>query len=65
VESGVPFFFKQWGQWCEWDQLPEDTAREVDAAGDGNYSGPRFFRNKSDTGSLLDDQEWKQFPTMS
>jgi len=50
--AGVPFFFKQWGEW-----LP-DAGWE---AGRTNYA--QFARvGKKAAGALLDGVEWKQFP---
>jgi protein gp37 len=32
-EAGVPFFFKQWGEWCYVDQMPDDTYMRIDMNG--------------------------------
>lgn len=61
AEAGVPFLFKQWGAHCECDQLPDHTAREVDAAGEGHYSDSRIFGKKA-AGRLLDGREHNEFP---
>jgi protein gp37 len=63
--AGVPFLFKQWGEYCHPDQMPPETYRQVDAAhnlsGHGNYNQPwRVGKNKA--GRLLDGQGWNQFP---
>ncbi len=61
--SGVPFFFKQWGQYCWPDQMPEGTFREVDAA--INLAGiPKepYRIGKMPAGRLLDGLEWNEFP---
>ena len=57
VATGVPFFFKQWGEW-----LP---ALCDGAPGDGqnlNCSDEPVRAGKKAAGSLLDGVAWKQFP---
>lgn len=60
VEAGVPFLFKQWGEW-----LPLASADEAD-----NYRGQlrdcgRFVKvGKHAAGRLLDGREWNEFPTI-
>ena len=61
VEAGVPYFMKQWGEWCEWDQLPEDIVRELDAGGEQPRDTP-FRVGKRAAGHLLDGQSWRQMP---
>ena len=61
VAADVPFFFKQWGAYCKYDQLPEDTARDVDAAGSSDDNGPLRVGAKT-AGHLLDGREWQEFP---
>lgn len=68
-EAGVPFFFKQWGEW-----LPLDQARTheqlklrksmVCLAGDGdNRDVDQWIRTgKLIAGHLLDGQEYREFP---
>ncbi len=72
VEAGVPFFFKQWGQWAPW--TPENNAHikgtvvypDIQTGKDGPANGNPMVRvGKHKAGALLDGQEWKQFPTMS
>jgi protein gp37 len=62
--AGVPFFFKQWGEYIETDQLQE-TATNVlnkkDLFIDGNY----FFKvGKKKAGRLLDGKEWSEYPVI-
>lgn len=63
VSSQVAFHFKQWGEWCDWDNLPEDTYRELDAAGEQPRSGMIRVGKKS-AGRLLDGREWNQMPAI-
>lgn len=64
--AGVPFFFKQWGEFCAISQMTNDTYRAWDC-----YHGtehcwkedePIWRVGKKKAGCLLDGQEWKQFP---
>ena len=76
--AGVPFFFKQWGEWCNGSEFRRDAAMVTN---DGRifYSiedVPNDDRNrwnefdacmmapvgKKAAGALLDGREWKQFP---
>jgi len=61
----VPFFFKQWGQYCYPDQMPEITYNAVDVhhnlAGHGDYNKP-WGVGKKLAGRLLDGREWNEFP---
>ena len=61
VAARVPFFFKQWGEWCEWDQLPEETYRAMDATGETPREAP-YCVGKKLAGALLDGREWREFP---
>jgi protein gp37 len=62
-EAGVPFFFKQWGEHCYPEQMPEDTFREADAYhGHGlDYNAP-YKVGKKKAGRLLDGREWTEVP---
>jgi protein gp37 len=64
VATGVPFFFKQWGELCDWDQLPPDIARELDACDSAGFEvGDAPIRvGKKAAGRLLDGQVWDQRP---
>jgi len=61
----VPFFFKQWGEWCYVDQMSRDTYVMVDKAnnlaGHGDYEEPWKVGRKA-AGRLLDGQEWNEYP---
>lgn len=52
--GGVPFFFKQWGEWHADALLNTDTA--------GNCPPLRMKIGKAAAGSLLDGREHKEFP---
>jgi protein gp37 len=59
VAAGVPFFFKQWGEY-----LPPMTDGGLDRSGAQvlNASDDFVRVGKHAAGSLLDGREWKQFP---
>jgi protein gp37 len=65
-DAEVPFFFKQWGNFCRPDQMPADTYQKIDAAhnlaGHGDYDKPWHVGKKA-AGRLLDSQEWNEFPS--
>lgn len=58
-EQGVPFFFKQWGEW-----LPVHTVNEFTK--DGRQYGDDILTykrvGKAKSGALLDGVEYKEFP---
>jgi protein gp37 len=77
VTAGVPFFFKQWGEWAPGDESfdqrlgvakihaanQESAVRFV--AADGSEFGtnePMFRVGKTAAGDLLDGVQWHQFP---
>ncbi|MED1802084.1 phage Gp37/Gp68 family protein [Brevibacillus porteri] len=51
-EYGVPFFFKQWGEWVPFNQMDTFPGHETRTVKIG----------KQRAGRLLDGQEWNQFP---
>lgn len=63
-KSNVPFFFKQWGAYYpreqgEWNTYPLE---DYDLSDDRM---PEFVKvGKTKAGSLLDGEEWKQFPVV-
>ena len=65
--AGVPFFFKQWGEWAPWDDdnwsLP-DGCDDVEAHDRAILrDGVEFLRvGKRAAGRLLDGGEWSQMP---
>ncbi len=58
--AGIPFFFKQWGEYCTPDQLPERTLEKFEIQPEDEDRLLRFGRKAS--GRLLDGVEWSQFP---
>jgi protein gp37 len=71
--AGVPFFFKQWGEWgpCENGEVtpnPQDWDDPAPSHEFQNSDRPRCAQEivyrvgKKSTGCLLDGREWKQFP---
>lgn len=66
LEADVPFFFKQWGTRCEYDQLPEEVLVRLDASGDILFTDPPpkqpLAFAKAVTGHQLDGQVHRAFP---
>lgn len=58
-EAGVPFFFKQWGDW-----LPNASLEVPVYQGEcRNLGGCHAYRvGKEKAGRLLDGREWNEFP---
>ena len=67
--AGVPFFFKQWGEWHpivtqqavgDWKPVGADAAlRRIHLWDDGEVS---IKIGKKAAGALLDGREWREFP---
>jgi len=65
IAAGVPFFFKQWGEWCADDQVQIDDygGCEWKVAAEVILDMPSLHRvGKKVTGRLLDGREWNEFP---
>lgn len=75
--TGVPFLFKQWGEWCEAEAIPDDDERKFPEhwmRPDGSKvppgEGVDFFggdevvyrAGKKTAGRLLDGREHNEFP---
>jgi len=69
--AGVPFFFKQWGEWLPYEQANSQTLRalsEADAHGTqtGTTPGLRPISiariGKKAAGRMLNEREWNQTP---
>ena len=60
--AGVPFFFKQWGEWVPVHNLLEHPVSYSDVpCGDGTHR--RMFNvGKKAAGAVLDGREWREFP---
>jgi protein gp37 len=74
IAAGVPFLFKQWGQWSPIDQPWEqdspkrlaDNERWCNRAGGHGFHGDEVWRmrkvGKESAGAVLDGREWHEFP---
>ena len=58
--AGVPFFFKQWGEWAEADIIRDYEEKRGTAIDLGDVMMKRV--GKKDAGRLLDGREWNEFP---
>lgn len=62
--AGVPFFFKQWGDWaspeqvCAAEPMPAQTGTLADATLVWKFG-------KAKSGRLLDGREWNEFPSVN
>lgn len=66
VGAGIPFFFKQHGEWCPFSQIPDDSLSqvEIERRDTSVVTSNSYHRiGKKLAGRLLDDVEWSQFPT--
>lgn len=77
--AGVPFLFKQWGEWVDADNGPEDDAAydgksdcwaHIDGGHHDGEMGVDFFNTypmyrvgKKAAGRLLDGREWNEIPS--
>jgi protein gp37 len=59
VSAGVPFFFKQWGEFAPGPH-PTDPSKEIPIH--CSMGGLMHHAGKKAAGSLLDGREWKEFP---
>jgi protein gp37 len=60
--AGVPFWFKQWGEYCWPAQMPEKTFRFVDAQYLAGMPEKPYRVGNKDAGCLLDGREWNELP---
>jgi|SRR5690554_3138232 len=66
LDAGVPFFFKQWGEWVHRDQMPEETYVGLDQAINLSQAHPEPFRvGKKRAGRLLDGRTWDEYPEVT
>lgn len=63
--AGVAYHFKQWGEWCHSEQMPEDTWSWLDSRINlGQQPHPEPHRvGKKRAGRLLDGREWSEYPS--
>lgn len=62
--AGVPFFFKQWGEWMPNNQVFDwttITGRKYHSWGE---AGGSLWVGKQAAGHLLDGEEWRQMPNV-
>jgi len=58
-EAGVPFFFKQWGEWT----MEYPQGRNLAHTNMTYIDGVTYYRiGKSKSGRLLDGVEWNEYP---
>lgn len=64
VAAGVPFFFKQHGEWVAPSQMPADTFMDWDIKnGTDAFDRDAPWRmGKKRAGRLLDGREWNEYP---
>ena len=75
VAAGVPFFFKQWGEWVQVERSSEISSRITMPGQNGEWfawpggrrdgwrTGPIMHRvGKKEAGRLLDGREWNGMP---
>ena len=65
--AGVPFFFKQWGEWIHYQQIQVGNQMEIYNASHRTirerWKGGLVCRlGKKAAGALLDGREWREFP---
>lgn len=66
--SGVPFYLKQWGEWCPFSQIPDAFLRsnDLDQYPVEVIDGDSLHRiGKKNSGRTLAGREWNQFPSES
>ncbi len=66
--AGVPFFFKQWGEWTPWRSLLDEMTRPVhvwdDEFGPGGADTRVCRLGKKVAGRELDGRTWDEFPVV-
>jgi protein gp37 len=63
VAAGVPFFFKQWGEWAPDPDLPSELQEHYDVI--GQWDGVSRRMGKKAAGRLLDGRTWDGYPLQS
>lgn len=58
--AGVPFFFKQWGEWAPADDYPSEIQESYDVRGLTQDKSMRV--GKKAAGRMLDGREWNEYP---
>jgi protein gp37 len=63
VAAGVPFFFKQWGEWAAAPTMdPHLRSSSLQYVHDGDSAARMICLGKKAAGRLLDGREWDEFP---
>lgn len=68
LDTGMPFFFKSWGEWCSYQQLPEnfDISKYLNDIPQGYWDDTLkekvILVGKKRSGYLIDGVEYRQFP---
>jgi protein gp37 len=70
VDAGVPFFFKQWGEWAftgarNTHFMDSDGVLRAKAGAGDDGAWPCSRGGKKAAGHLLDGQEWRQVPEVA
>lgn len=62
--AGVPFFFKQWGDWLPVETPASETMEDEELRGTGDWVDGQYFRRvgKTAAGRLLDGRTWETLP---
>jgi protein gp37 len=60
-DANVPFWFKQWGEWCQGNQpqIQNMTGKKIHRWDDGSCS---LWVGKQRAGELLDGEAWRELP---
>ncbi len=62
VNVGVPFFFKQWGEWLHYSQIPKGWSRKTEPLHAWGNGGVSYRIGKKAAGRMLDGRTWDQYP---
>lgn len=65
--AGVPFFFKQWGEWCPSDQHPAGFSERLSSYQRHTFEETHshsFRLGKAKSGRFLDGRTWDEFPSL-
>jgi len=64
--ASVPFFFKQWGEWCDVANMPEAVYADLDNAHNLAGHGQREWRiGKRRAGAMIDGREHREWPAVA
>lgn len=64
--ASVPLFFKQWGEWCDVDNMPEAVYADIDNAHNLAGHGQNEWRvGKRRAGAMIDGREHREWPAVA